>query len=137
MTIGQANGTAGTVYFPLVFTNDTTHACTLVGTPTVHADTAINSMGGPLLGPAAREVNAKVKGYGGPVTIPPRGHASAAFGVVDTGAFSPAQCIAKQAQSISVSLQGRMYWAALKFKVCTKITSLTISGVVRGTTGIA
>jgi hypothetical protein len=137
MTIGQADGTAGTNYYPLVFTNVTTHTCTLSGIPTVHALTAINSMGGPPLGLPARLVNRGVRGYDRLVVILPHGHASAAFGVIDTGALSPRQCVAKNAQSISVSLQGRMYWAALRFPVCTKMVSTTISGVVWGTTGVA
>ena len=50
MSIGRLDGTAGTFYFPLIFTNDTTKSCTLSGTPAVRASTAINSMGGPLVG---------------------------------------------------------------------------------------
>jgi hypothetical protein len=137
MSIGRSNGAAGTNYYPLVFTNVTTHSCTLSGIPTVRALTAINSMGGPPLGLPARPVNRGVKNYAGPVVIPPRGHASAAFGVIDTGALSARQCVAKNARSISVSLQGRMYWASLHFLVCTKMVSTTISGVVMGTTGVA
>jgi hypothetical protein len=137
MSIGQADGTAGTVYFPLVFTNETSRACTLTGVPVVQTSTAINSMGGLNVGLRAAVVNKGVRDYGKTVVLPPRGHASAALGVVDIGNFSKASCDPKSAISVSVSLQGRMYWAKFSNKVlvCTKRASTTISGVVRGSTG--
>jgi hypothetical protein len=136
MSVGPLDGTVGTFYYPLVFTNDTTKSCTLAGTPNVRADTAINSMGGPLVGRPARVVNNARTGYGRVVVLAPRGHASANYGVVDTGNYPVAMCYPKTAQSVSVSLQGRMYWAKLRFTVCTTTASTTISGVVPGRTGL-
>lgn len=137
MSVGQSDGTAGTVYYPLVFTNVTKQSCTVEGTPAVRASTGINSMGGLFLGRPALVVNKGVARYGDQITLRPGQRASAAFGVVDTGNFTPATCVAKNASSVSVSFMGRLYWGALRFSVCTKRASTTISGVVRGATGVA
>lgn len=137
MTIGPANGTAGTIYYPLVFTNTTKKTCAVDGVPAVRASMGVNSMGGILVGHPARKVDRGVAGYGAAVTIKPGGRASALYGVVESGNFSRSACAPVNARSISVSFMGRPYWASLRFSLCTKISSTTISGVVAGSSGIA
>ncbi len=77
VTVGAANGAAGTVYYPLDFTNASTTACTLYGYPGV---AFVSSPGGSQVGvPAGR-------GSTGPpalITLPPGATAHATLGVSD------------------------------------------------------
>lgn len=55
LTVGAANGAAGTIYYPIDFTNTSTSACTLYGYPGV---AFVSSPGGSQVGaPAARGSN--------------------------------------------------------------------------------
>lgn len=82
----QSGGTAGSVYYPIDFTNTGTSKCTLFGYPGV---SFVASPGGHEIGsPASRH-------SGSPsvtVTLAPGGHAHAILQVVDAGNYSPSAC---------------------------------------------
>lgn len=81
----QGNGTAGTIFYTLNFTNLSGHACTLRGFPGV---SAVN-LRGKILGRAAgREPGQKVK----TVTLTAGHTAHAVLGIVDVGALPATTC---------------------------------------------
>jgi hypothetical protein len=139
LSFGPANGAAGTIYLPLRFTNIGTAACTIAGIPSAQ------SLSGAMLnsahrdiGPRARSIDMSANGNGDPIRLIPGGVASAAFGVVETGNFSPAQCRAKTVQSLRVGLaSGAGWWIRANYLVCTRLASTTIAGVVPSTDGVA
>ena len=81
---GRVNGTAGTFYLPIRFTNAGAHPCELVGFPGV---SYLASPGGSQVGDAAERQGAA----GSPVVLRPGQTASAIVGMVDVGAL-PASC---------------------------------------------
>jgi Protein of unknown function (DUF4232) len=77
----QGNGTAGTIFYTLNFTNLSGHTCTLRGYPGV---SAVN-VGGHILGSAA----SRLTGHAVHTVSLANGHtASATLGLVDTGAVA-------------------------------------------------
>src|ERR1700760_3553398 len=84
VSLGKANATAGTTYFPLKFVNKSKASCTLTGYPGV---SAINNSG-QQIGNAAKRSGAKYR----TVTIKPGKQQSASVGIVDTGNFKAARC---------------------------------------------
>lgn len=79
LTVGAANGAAGTIYYPLVFTNSATSACTMYGYPGI---AFVSSPRGHIIGaPAGREVIAGITPT--LITIQPGGTAHAILAVSD------------------------------------------------------
>jgi hypothetical protein len=83
--LGPANAAAGTVAFPIVFTNNGSGPCVLEGFPGVSYATGPDSA--PVGTPAAREGTAS-----GPVSLAPGGHASALVFAVDVHNIPAEQC---------------------------------------------
>ena len=82
---GPENAAAGTVAFPVVFTNNGPGPCALQGFPGVsYAD---GPDGAPVGAPAARDGT-----WSGPVRVPPGGQASALVFAVDVHNIPPEQC---------------------------------------------
>lgn len=81
----QPNGTAGTIFYTLNFTNLSGHACTLRGFPGV---SAVNLRGKTLGRAAGREPGQKVR----TVTLTAGHTAHAVLGIVDVGALSTTTC---------------------------------------------
>ncbi|HEY4928138.1 MAG TPA: DUF4232 domain-containing protein [Acidimicrobiales bacterium] len=78
VTLGSANGTAGSVHYPIAFRNTTSSACTLYGFPGVSFLTA----GGTQIGvPAQRESGVAFA----TITLAPNGLAYSSVGVTDPG----------------------------------------------------
>jgi hypothetical protein len=76
VTIGQENGAAGTIYYPVQFTNVSASACTLYGYPGV---AFVTQPGGSVIGaPAGRRTSARVL-----ITIGPGVTAHATLAVSD------------------------------------------------------
>ncbi|MFL5863555.1 MAG: DUF4232 domain-containing protein [Solirubrobacteraceae bacterium] len=91
----QGNGTAGTIFYTLNFTNLSGHACTLRGFPGV---SAVN-LGGRRLGrAAARDTGQSVR----TVTLGASHTAHATLGIVDIGALPPASCRPSTAAGLRV-----------------------------------
>jgi Protein of unknown function (DUF4232) len=90
----DANGTAGTIFYELQFTN-LGNTCTLRGYPGVSAV----SLSGQQLGkPASRVTGIQLK----TVTLKRGATVKAALGIVDTGVFSSSQCQAVTAAGLRV-----------------------------------
>jgi hypothetical protein len=139
ITVGRANGAAGTIYYPIVFTNVGAKACQLSGVPSVQPATgALAGVAHVAVGPLSSVSNRSASGYGNPVRLSRGDKASAALGVTETGNYTPSQCVAASFQSLDVSLQGSgNWWVPLKATTCTLLASTSVSGVVAGTSGLA
>jgi hypothetical protein len=81
----QGDGTAGTIFYTLNFTNLSGHACMLRGYPGV---SAVNLHGGTLGRAASRESGQTVKS----VTLTASHTAHAVLGIVDIGALPTTTC---------------------------------------------
>ncbi len=128
---GAAQGTAGTNYYALVFTN-TRAVCTLFGVP------AVQPVIGPThrsLGPLAR--NESMGQMPAMHTLAKGQSVSVAFGVVDTGNFATATCGPRKARGVIVTLGSfvRPTYLNLPITVCTKLASTTTRLVAPGVTG--
>jgi hypothetical protein len=125
VSLGPANGTAGTTFYPLQFVNTAKTSCVLRGYPGVSAVTS----GGQQIGSPASHVNAKF----GTVTLAPGKQASAPIGIVDTGNFSPAKCAPVTAAGLKIfpPNQSKPVTLAKKFSTCSSTTtnSLTVAPV--------
>ena len=83
--VSQGSAAAGTIYYPLDFTNTGSHACSLFGYPGV---SALNADQGQIGRAAGRNPLYKAK----TVTIPAGGSAHAILSWVQVGNFTPSQC---------------------------------------------
>jgi hypothetical protein len=139
ISLGQSNGTAGTIYYPLVFANISSKACTISGVPSVQPTTgALPGVAHILIGPRSAATNYSAAGYGDAIRLAPGASASAALGVTDTGNFTPSACVAKKFESLSVGLAGiGEYWLGLSSTTCTKRVSTNVRGVVPTANGLA
>jgi len=125
VTLGPANGTAGTTFYPLKFVNTSKTSCTLTGYPGVSAVTS----SGKQIGNSASRVNAKFK----TVTLAPGKQQSSSVGIVDTGNFSPSACAPVTAAALKIipPNQGQSLTIKKKFSTCssTSTTSLTVKPI--------
>lgn len=124
-------GTAGTTYVPLVFTN-TRSACTIDGVPAIQPVTGTPHRP---LGPAARNGS---MGEMPALHLLARGKSvSVAFGIVDTGNFPAASCVARRASGLVVSLGSFVHprYVEFSFEVCTKRASTITRLISPGVTG--
>lgn len=137
LSIGQSQGAAGTIYYPLVFTNTGGVACTISGIPRVQPSTG-TSQSSPhtAVGPAAGLRDFSSSGYGQAIRLAPRAQASAAFGVAESGNFPTSRCKPATFTGVSVLVGGiGQWWTPLKSSTCTKLESTFVSGVVPTNTG--
>jgi hypothetical protein len=141
LSVGESDGTAGTIFYPLVVTNVGSHACVISGIPSVQPTTgSLAGVAHIFVGPRATLRSTGTVGYGDRIRLDVGAKVSAAFGVVETGNFSPSQCVADNFESLAVasaSVNGGSWWVPLSGTTCTKLASTNISGFVPGTTGIA
>jgi Protein of unknown function (DUF4232) len=75
--LGNGGGTAGTIFYPLEFTNISRRTCTLFGFPRAWAV----SQNGKQIGQSSRQLNIRH----GVVTLPPGATAHAQLGIVEAG----------------------------------------------------
>ena len=129
---GPAQGTAGTTYYAVVFTNKGA-ACAIWGVPTIQA---VKGTVHHPIGPLARSLSMGMM----PVRqVVAKGHSvSVAIGVTDTGNYTPSKCVPAQADGILVTLGSFVHstYLHLPISVCTKLPSVTTKLIVPGTTGI-
>jgi len=125
VSLGPANGAAGTVFYPLNFANTSKLACTLRGYPGVSAVTS----GGKQIGSPASQISSSYK----TVTLQPGKTQSAVVGIVETGNFDPSQCAPVTAAGLKVSPPGQSKAVTIKksFSTCssTTVISLTVRPV--------
>jgi hypothetical protein len=86
VSVGQGNGAAGSIYYPIVFTNSSSASCTLLGFPGV---SFVTGQGGSQIGNAAtRNSDAPVQN----ITLDPGGVAHATLQVAEALNFPKAKC---------------------------------------------
>ena len=131
--VGPANGAAGTIYHPLVFTNIGTRACTLRGYPGV---SSVSGPHGHQVGAAAARdpfafTRVRLRAHGGT--------ASAVYGQVDTGVYDRARCRPVRARGLRVYAPGQTvaFYAPLVHEACSAhLRDSHVRAVVAGRTGL-
>jgi Protein of unknown function (DUF4232) len=120
VSLGRANGTAGTVFYPLKFVNKSKTSCTLRGYPGVSAVTK----SGKQIGKPARRSGGKFR----TVTLAPGKQQSSSVGIVDTGNFSAARCKPVNAFGLKVfpPNQGTAVILKKKFSTCSSKASVSL-----------
>ena len=131
LTHGRSQGTAGTTYVPIVVTNHR-GTCAIWGVPAIQPVIGATHRA---LGPIAR--NLSMGEMAARQLIAKGASVSVAFGVVDTGNYSPSTCVARRANGVKVSLGGFFAHRFVGFPltVCTKITSTTTRLLAKGSRG--
>lgn len=131
VTLGTSQGTAGTIYYPIVFTN-TGAACAIWGVPAIQP---VVGTGHRSVGPFAHSLSMGM--MPARQILATHRSVSVAFGVVDTGNYSPSICGAKPADGVNVLLGSFITktYVHLPIKVCTKRTSTTTKLLVPGVNG--
>lgn len=132
--VGRANGTAGTIYHPLIFTNAGERACTLRGYPGVSSVTGPH--GHQIGNAAARDpfavARVLLRAHGGAAT--------AVYGQVDTGVYDRARCRPLRTRGLRVYAPGDTlaFYAALPHSACSShLRDSHVRPVVAGRTGHA
>lgn len=133
VAVGQGNGTAGTTYYPLEFTNTSGHACSLYGYPGV---SAISRTGQQLGSPA---------GWGSlsgaqRVVLAPGATAHTILAYHDVGAYTPRVC-----DPVYTTFELRIYppdqrlatYAAFGFEACSHpgVAYMSITEPIRAGAG--
>jgi hypothetical protein len=134
VSLGVAQGTAGTIYYPILFTN-TGSTCALWGVALVQPIVGGTSHSRVKVGPPARNVSI---GEMPARQVVRTGHAvSDAYGVSESGNYTKSACLPRDAGAITVSLGNFIHptYIVLKISVCTKLASTTTRLIVPGTTG--
>jgi Protein of unknown function (DUF4232) len=121
VSLGQPNGAAGTVFYPLRFVNTGKTGCTLRGYPGVSAVTS----SGRQIGGAASQISTSYK----TVTLLPGKAQSAVVGIVETGSFSPSQCAPVTAAGLKVFPPNQSKAITIKksFSTCSSTTVISLT----------
>lgn len=133
VTLGQAEGTAGSMYEPLTFTNKGAVSCTLYGYPGVSFVTA--GSGDQVGNPAARNPQHPAR----TVILSPGASADAVVQVVDHGNYGADQCKATAVSGFRVYPPGNKDAAYVPFDgavtACsTDVAQLTVEAVAKPAT---
>jgi Protein of unknown function (DUF4232) len=125
VSLGPANGTAGTTFYALKFVNQGKTSCTLRGYPGVSAVTS----SGKQIGKPASRIQSNFR----TVTLAPGKQQSSSVGIVDTGNLSAASCKPVTAAGLRIipPNQNQAVMLKKKFSTCssTASTSLQVSPV--------
>jgi hypothetical protein len=130
LTLGAGQGTAGSTYQPIVFTNTSSGSCSLFGYP---GASFVNASGAQLGQPATRDTSTHSV-----VTLAGGGKASALLRLPDPGVFSPGDCHQTTAARLKVypPNQTGALLVADAADICTTATGRTSIGPVHsGTNG--
>ncbi|MBI1378385.1 MAG: DUF4232 domain-containing protein [Frankiales bacterium] len=134
LTLGPADGTAGSIYRPIIFTNKGSSTCKLAGHPGV-SFVAFGS---------SAQVGAAAAHSAQPptttVTLAPGAKASALLRTVDYGNFGASACAAVSVRGLRVYPPGSTVSVIVALpsgsKACsTMVSQLSIGAVVAGSTG--
>jgi Domain of unknown function (DUF4232) len=119
LSIGRSNGAAGTIYYPIVFTNQG-GTCVIWGVPAVQP---VAGASHHAVGPTAR--NNSMGQMPARHTLKTGQSVYDAYGVGETGNYTPSRCGPRNASGVRVSLAGfvRPRYLALKISTCTKLAS--------------
>ena len=127
--LGASQGTAGSFYTTIVFTNTSNATCTLYGYPGVSLTTG---RPGTQIGKAAKENPATPRQL---VTLHPQKSANALLRIVDAGNYPASMCGPKNSAYLQVYPPNQTVQVYLKYRTlgCTKpITLMTVNAVRPG-----
>ena len=132
VTLGIAQGTAGTIYYPIIVTNLGAGACSIFGVPAIQPVRGVHH---EAVGPPAR--NLSMGEMPALHTLVTGQSVSVAFGVVETGNYTPSTCLAKAASGVRVSIGSFLHsrYVRLPIEVCTLRASTTTRLLATGRTG--
>ncbi|HEY4331763.1 MAG TPA: DUF4232 domain-containing protein, partial [Ilumatobacteraceae bacterium] len=129
LTLGASDGTAGSVYTPIVFTNTGSVSCTLDGHPGV----SFVDSHGTQVGPSAARTDVATP----TITLAPGGHAHANLQVAEAGNFD---CTIVNAPTLKVYPPDETVAKTIHFPtdICSDIPQgqLTIDVVKAGSSGV-
>jgi hypothetical protein len=136
VSLGTSQGTAGTIIYPIIFTNTGSSACAIWGVPAVQPVVGGAHHSRQHVGPAAH--NNSIGEMPVRHTVKPGKSVSAAYGVAESGNYTASTCGAKTARAIVVSMGDVVHHAyvPLTISVCTKLASTHTQLIVAGTTGV-
>ena len=132
VSLGTVQGTAGTIYHPIVFTNVGSSTCTIFGVPVIQP---VSGTGHRAIGPLARNLS---MGEMPAMHLLAKGRSvSVAFGVTETGNYTRSTCVTRAADGVVVSVGPFLHsrYVHLPIDVCTKRTSISTKLITAGTTG--
>ena len=120
VSLGPANATAGTTFYPLKFVNIGKSSCTLSGYPGVSAVTST----GKQIGNSAKRSGGKYR----TVTLAAGKQQSASVGIVATGNFSTASCKPVTAAGLRIipPNQGKSVTIKKTFSTCSSTASTSL-----------
>lgn len=131
VSLGASEGAAGTIYYPIVFT-DHGGACWIWGVPSIQAVVGKHHhpQGPPATNMSRGEMPARHRLVRG-------GAVSVGFGVAESGNYPASACRARNASGVVVSLAPftRATYVALRISVCTRLASTRTQLIVAGRTG--
>jgi hypothetical protein len=121
--LGLGGGTAGTIFYPLEFTNISRHACTLRGYPTA----AAISKGGRQIGKSSRHPRSRHQ----TITLWPGWTAHATLGIVEAGNVCSSPVTASFLK-VRAPHQGRSTQLPFQFQACWHKRVLVVGPVQAG-----
>jgi hypothetical protein len=132
VSLGTVQGTAGTIYHPIVFTNVGSLSCTIFGVPVIQP---VRGAGHRAVGPLAR--NLSMGEMPAMHQLAEGQSVSVAFGVTETGNYTRSTCVPRAADGVVVSVGSFLHsrYVHLPIDVCTKRTSISTKLITAGTTG--
>ena len=132
ISVGRANGAAGTIYHPIIFTNHSTSACLISGVASLQP----GNSGTPFIpiGPSASNDSMGMMGI--EITLAPGQSASDDMGVVETGNYTVSTCRPVTVTAVAVRLGSISATASFgPYSVCRLRPSTTTRLLARGTQG--
>lgn len=132
VTLGTAQGAAGTIYHPIVFTNVSSTPCSMFGVPVIQP---VRGADHKDVGPLAR--NTSMGEMPALHTLSSGRSVSVAFGVTETGNYTPSACVARAADGVLVSIGNFLHshFVHLPISVCAKRASTTTKLLTPGSKG--
>jgi hypothetical protein len=121
--LGLGGGTAGTIFYPLEFTNISQHACTLRGYPT----TAAIGRGGRQIGKSSRHLRSRHQ----TITLQPGWTAHATLGIVAAGNLC-SRPVTASSLKVRAPHQGRSTQLPFQFQACRHKRVLVVGPVQAG-----
>jgi Protein of unknown function (DUF4232) len=124
VTLGRGSGAAGTVFYPLRYTNVSARTCTMIGYPKTWAE----SQNGRIIGNASRKVSGRQR----VITLVPSATAHSTLGIIEAGNIcrKPATAV-----SLRVRAPQQIFSRLLRFKFLAchgHVTVMTVTPVGPG-----
>ena len=132
VTTGRANGAAGTIYHPIIFTNRSTGTCLISGVAALQPGNSGKEFVG--VGPAATSDSMGMMGV--LIALAPGQSASDDMGVIETGNYSVPTCLPVTVNAVAVRLSSISSTVSFgPYSVCRARSSTTTRLLSRGTQG--